>query len=187
MPCSATMSRSCSRSNDESCKRSASSPSLASATGSSTAGDRRCTDRRDVTRRGGCDDAGSKISPSLLANCGFSLTRPAREGYPDRTPARPRRSGTCSTPRAATAWNSTPTPPTRRSHGSHRIKRRVTAVGARRGQLPHLPGHGHHGVSAQWRHARAQAIAAHESPRTTKLYDRTADEVTVEDIEKIGI
>ena len=34
---------------------------------------------------------------------------------------------------------------------------------------------------------RAQAIAAHKSPRTTKLYDRTADEVTVEDIEKIGI
>ena len=34
---------------------------------------------------------------------------------------------------------------------------------------------------------RAQRIAAHESPRTTKLYDRTADEVTVEDIEKIGI
>ena len=34
---------------------------------------------------------------------------------------------------------------------------------------------------------RAQAIAAHESPRTTKLYDRTADEVTVEDIEKIEI
>ena len=26
---------------------------------------------------------------------------------------------------------------------------------------------------------RAQAIAAHESPRTTKLYDRTADEVTM--------
>ena len=34
---------------------------------------------------------------------------------------------------------------------------------------------------------RAQAIAAHESPRTTKLYDRTADNVTIEDIEKIGI
>ena len=34
---------------------------------------------------------------------------------------------------------------------------------------------------------RAQAIAGHESPRTTKLYDRTADEVTIEDIEKIGI
>ena len=27
---------------------------------------------------------------------------------------------------------------------------------ARRGQLPHLPGHGHHGLSAQWRHARAR-------------------------------
>jgi integrase/recombinase XerD len=34
---------------------------------------------------------------------------------------------------------------------------------------------------------RAQAIAAHESPRTTKLYDRTADDITVEDIERIGI
>ena len=26
----------------------------------------------------------------------------------------------------------------------------------RRGQLPHLPGHGHHRVSTQWRHARAR-------------------------------
>ena len=34
---------------------------------------------------------------------------------------------------------------------------------------------------------RAQAIAAHESPRTNKLYDRTEDEITIEDIEKIGI
>ena len=33
----------------------------------------------------------------------------------------------------------------------------------------------------------AQAIAAHESPRTTKLYDRTADEITLDEIEKIGI
>ena len=37
------------------------------------------------------------------------------------------------------------------------------------------------------RSSAPRAIAAHESPRTTKLYDRTADEVTVEDIEKIGI
>ena len=36
-------------------------------------------------------------------------------------------------------------------------------------------------------HLLETAGAAHESPRTTKLYDRTADEVTVEDIEKIGI
>jgi len=33
----------------------------------------------------------------------------------------------------------------------------------------------------------AQAIAAHESPRTTKLYDRTGDEITLDEIEKIQI
>jgi integrase len=31
----------------------------------------------------------------------------------------------------------------------------------------------------------AQAIAAHESPRTTKLYDRTADKITLDEIERI--
>ena len=36
------------------------------------------------------------------------------------------------------------------------IKRRVTDHWARRGELPHLPGHRHHGLSAQWRHARAR-------------------------------
>jgi len=34
---------------------------------------------------------------------------------------------------------------------------------------------------------KAQAIAAHASPRTTKLYDRTSDVLTLEEIEKIGI
>ena len=34
---------------------------------------------------------------------------------------------------------------------------------------------------------RAQAIAGHESPRTTQLYDRTADDITVEDIERIRV
>jgi integrase/recombinase XerD len=33
----------------------------------------------------------------------------------------------------------------------------------------------------------AQAIAAHESPRTTKLYDRTNDEVTLDEVERICI
>lgn len=32
-----------------------------------------------------------------------------------------------------------------------------------------------------------QAIAAHESPRTTKLYDRTADEITLDEVEWIGV
>jgi len=34
---------------------------------------------------------------------------------------------------------------------------------------------------------KAQAIAAHESPRTTKLYDRTSDDITLDEIEKIRI
>ena len=34
---------------------------------------------------------------------------------------------------------------------------------------------------------KAQAIAAHASPRTTKLYDRTSDVLTLEEIERIGI
>jgi site-specific recombinase XerD len=33
----------------------------------------------------------------------------------------------------------------------------------------------------------AQAMASHESPRTTKLYDRTSDEITIEEVEKIII
>jgi integrase len=34
---------------------------------------------------------------------------------------------------------------------------------------------------------KAQAIAAHASPRTTKLYDRTGDVLTLDEIEKIAI
>ena len=34
---------------------------------------------------------------------------------------------------------------------------------------------------------RAQAIAGHESPRTTQLYDRAADDITVEDIERTRV
>jgi integrase len=33
----------------------------------------------------------------------------------------------------------------------------------------------------------AQGIAAHESPRTTKLYDRTSDALTLDEVERIGI
>ena len=34
---------------------------------------------------------------------------------------------------------------------------------------------------------RAQILAAHSSPRTTKLYDRTSDEITLDEIERIVI
>jgi integrase/recombinase XerD len=30
-------------------------------------------------------------------------------------------------------------------------------------------------------------MAVHESPRTTKLYDRTGDEITIDEIERIAI
>lgn len=33
----------------------------------------------------------------------------------------------------------------------------------------------------------AQAMAAHESPRTTKLYDRTSDQITLDEVERIVI
>jgi integrase/recombinase XerD len=33
----------------------------------------------------------------------------------------------------------------------------------------------------------AQKIAAHESPRTTKFYDRTDDQPTLDEIEKISV
>jgi integrase len=33
----------------------------------------------------------------------------------------------------------------------------------------------------------AQAMAAHESPRTTKLYDRRGDNITLDEVERIGI
>ena len=33
----------------------------------------------------------------------------------------------------------------------------------------------------------AQRVAAHESPRTTKLYDRTGDAITLDEVERIRI
>jgi hypothetical protein len=33
----------------------------------------------------------------------------------------------------------------------------------------------------------AQQMAAHESPRTTKLYDRTKDEITIGEVERIQL
>ena len=34
---------------------------------------------------------------------------------------------------------------------------------------------------------KAQQIAAHESPKTTKLYDRTKDQISLDEIERIAI
>jgi hypothetical protein len=43
------------------------------------------------------------------------------------------------------------------------------------------------GLEAGGTLANAQAVAAHESPRTTKLYDRTGDEITLDEVEWIRI
>jgi integrase len=34
---------------------------------------------------------------------------------------------------------------------------------------------------------KAQVMAAHSSPRTTKLYDRTSDQITLDEVERIAI
>jgi len=33
----------------------------------------------------------------------------------------------------------------------------------------------------------AQAMAAHEGPRTTKLYDQTGDQITLDEVERIAL
>ena len=42
-------------------------------------------------------------------------------------------------------------------------------------------------VRFRWRREREQQMAAHESPRTTALYDRRDDEVAVDEVERILI
>ena len=42
-------------------------------------------------------------------------------------------------------------------------------------------------LSNGWTLEHAQQIAGHASPKTTKLYDRTADRVTIDEIERIVI
>jgi integrase len=51
-----------------------------------------------------------------------------------------------------------------------------------RDRLPHLPCHRHGG-----RLEIAQQMAAHESARTTGLYDRRSDEISLDEVERIGI
>jgi integrase len=68
-------------------------------------------------------------------------------------------------------------PPTRRG-GRHR----------RGDRLPHVPRHRDHRLSRQRRGARPRAeMAAHESPRTTKLYDRTKERLTQDEVERIRL
>jgi integrase/recombinase XerD len=42
-------------------------------------------------------------------------------------------------------------------------------------------------IAARGSLENAQAMAAHESPRAIKLYDRTDDQITLDEVEKVGI
>ncbi len=53
---------------------------------------------------------------------------------------------------------------------------------------PHVPRHRHHRLpEEQGTLEHAQTIANHASPRTTKLYDRRGDEISLDEVEKIAI
>jgi hypothetical protein len=53
---------------------------------------------------------------------------------------------------------------------------------------PHVQTYRHHNVFAvRGTLERAQTVANHESPRTTKLYDHTREELSLEEMEKIRI
>jgi len=57
-----------------------------------------------------------------------------------------------------------------------------------RGLLPQLPGNWHRLLHAQGGTLEdAQRFAAHASPRTTKLYNRTSDRISLGEIERILI
>jgi hypothetical protein len=49
------------------------------------------------------------------------------------------------------------------------------------------PGQDCSGRHYGWPTGKAQQIAGHESPKTTKLYDRTSDQITLDEIERIAI
>ena len=69
------------------------------------------------------------------------------------------------------------------------IRRRAAAACiAERNRLSHIPRHRHHRLSRERRALEhAQEIAAHESPRTTKLYDRTKERLTQDEVERIRL
>jgi hypothetical protein len=57
------------------------------------------------------------------------------------------------------------------------------------GRVSHLACYGCDGLPGEWRPARACPAdgCARESPRTTKLYDRTNDEITIGEVERIQL
>lgn len=79
--------------------------------------------------------------------------------------------------------------PLRRNNALDMVKRRALAVGMSKKTCNHT--FRATGITAYLKSGgtieKAQQIAAHESPKTTKLYDRTNDEITLDEIERIVI
>lgn len=79
--------------------------------------------------------------------------------------------------------------PLRRNNALDMIKRRAKAAGL----PPRICNHTFRatGITAYLEAGgtieKAQQIAAHESPKTTKLYDRTSDAITLDEVERITI
>jgi hypothetical protein len=69
------------------------------------------------------------------------------------------------------------------------IRRRAPAAGiTTKIGAAYLPRHRHHRLSQKnGTLEHAQTIANHASPRTTKLYDRRSDEISLDEVEKIAI
>jgi len=76
-----------------------------------------------------------------------------------------------------------------RKQAARMLKRRARAAGLKGNFSPHslratgITVYLENGGTLE----NAQAIAAHESPRTTKLYDRTSDDLSLGEIEKIAL
>jgi hypothetical protein len=55
-------------------------------------------------------------------------------------------------------------------------------------EVPHLPGDGDNRLPEEWGKLEvAQQMAAHESARTTGLYDRRGDQISLDEVERIAI
>lgn len=79
--------------------------------------------------------------------------------------------------------------PLRRNNALDMVKRRAKAAGLSKRVCNHT--FRATGITAYLEAGgtieKAQAIAAHESPKTTKLYDRTEDQISLDEIERIAI
>ncbi len=82
--------------------------------------------------------------------------------------------------------------PMTQSAACRMIRRRAAAARQRvADRLPHVPRHRATGITVYLASGgaleHAQEMAAHESPRTTKLYDRAKESLTRDEVERIRL